>query len=46
MSLKLKKLGIKNEFIHIIKNNAGMRNWYGISPEAIRSFITREINNA
>ena len=33
------KLGIKNEFIHAIKNNAGMRKKYGISSDDIRLAI-------
>lgn len=36
---KLKKLGIKNEFIHAIKNNSSMRSFYGISSENIRNVI-------
>lgn len=36
---RLIRLGIKNEFIHAIKNNAGMRKYYGISSECIMSAI-------
>ncbi len=36
---RLIKLGIKNEFIHAIKNNAGMRCKYGISSENIKNTI-------
>ena len=39
LPFKLKKLGIKNEFIHAIKNNNGMRSFYGISAENIRNVI-------
>ena len=39
LPLKLKKLGIKNEFIHAIKNNTGMRKKYGISSYEIRRAI-------
>lgn len=39
LPFKLKKLGIKNEFIHAIKNNSGMRSFYGISAENIRNVI-------
>ncbi len=38
---RLHKLGIKNEFIHTIKNNSGMRQHYGLSSAQIR----REIEN-
>jgi len=37
--IKLEKLGIKNEFIHAIKNNAGMRSKYGISSDKIKDKI-------
>jgi len=39
ISLRLKKLGIKNEFIHAVKNRDGMRRMYGISSEGIRDTI-------
>lgn len=39
LPFKLKKLGIKNEFIHAIKNNSSMRSFYGISSENIRNVI-------
>ena len=39
LTFRLKKLGIKNEFIHAIKNNAGMRMKYGISAQKIRDVI-------
>lgn len=38
-SVKLKTLGISNEFIHAIKDNAGMRSRYGISANGIRKAI-------
>lgn len=38
------KLGIKNEFIHAIKNNAGMRSHYGISSENIHKAIEEAYN--
>lgn len=41
---RLKKLGIKNEFIHAIKNNAGMRRKYGISSDKIRNEIEESFN--
>lgn len=43
MHFNLIKLGIKNEFIHSIKNNAGMRDKFGISSEKIRTVILQEI---
>ena len=39
LPFKLKKLGIKNEFIHAIKNNSSMRSFYGISSENIKNMI-------
>ena len=39
---KLVKLGIKNEFIHSIRNTLGMREIYGISASAIRKVIQKE----
>jgi transketolase C-terminal domain/subunit len=39
LPFRLEKLGIRNEFIHEIKNNAGMRKHYGISSEGIRKKI-------
>lgn len=39
LPFKLKKLGIKNEFIHAIKNTSSMRSFYGISSGNIRSVI-------
>ncbi len=41
MEITLKKLGIKNEFIHHIKNNSGMRQHYGISSSAIKRAILK-----
>jgi len=41
--IKLIKLGIKNEFIHAIKNNASMRQSYGISAEEIRKAVNQEL---
>jgi len=46
LSFRLIKLGIKNEFIHAIKNNAGMRDKYGISSEKIKTCILRAFKNA
>lgn len=46
LNLKLIKLGIKNEFIHAIKNNAGMRQKYGISSENIKASILKAFKNA
>jgi transketolase len=42
LTFRLKKLGIKNEFIHSIKDNAGMRQKYGIPSSAIREAIKKE----
>lgn len=39
LPFRLKKLGIKNEFIHTIKNNVGMRKLYGISDDNIKNAI-------
>jgi len=39
LPFKLNKLGIKNEFIHAIKNNSGMRDKFGISSEKIKNVI-------
>jgi transketolase len=41
MEITLRKLGIKNEFIHHIKNNGGMRTHYGISANAIKNAILK-----
>ena len=38
---KLEKLGIKNEFIHAIKDSQGMREKYGIASKNIRRVIDR-----
>ena len=40
LSFDLKKLGIKNEFIHSIKKTSGMREFYGISCKRIRRAIS------
>ncbi len=45
LPIKLIKLGIKNEFIYAIKNNAGMREKYGISSSSIRTAITEAFRN-
>ena len=42
---RLIKLGIKNEFIHVIKNVDGMRKFYGISSEDIREAIKEALSN-
>lgn len=39
LPLRLKKIGIKNEFIHAINNRQGMRSKYGICSERIKSTI-------
>ena len=39
LHFKLIKLGIKNEFIHAIKDNRSMRSFYGISSENIKNMI-------
>lgn len=39
LSLRLVKLGIKNEFIHAVKTNAGMRDKYGISAKKIKTLL-------
>lgn len=46
LPFKLIKLGIKNEFIHAIKNNAGMREKYGISAEKIKTSILKAFKDA
>lgn len=37
LPVKLRKLGFDHEFIHVIRNTAGMREHYGFSSAAIRS---------
>ena len=44
--LKLIKLGIRNEFIHAVKNNAGMRQEYGISAQAIKNILLKACRHA
>ncbi len=39
LNFRLKKLGIKNEFIHAIRDNPGMRQLYGISSRQIAAVI-------
>lgn len=46
LPFKLRKLGIKNEFIHAVNNNPGMRDRYGISSGKIRIAIMEESANA
>jgi len=46
LPFKLIKLGIKNEFIHAIKDTAGMRNKYGIDSIGIGKAIERVFRNA
>jgi transketolase len=41
LHFRLKKLGIKNEFIHAVKNNAGMRGFYNISCDSIMREIKK-----
>lgn len=45
LPFKLIKLGIKKEFIHLIKNNKGMREHYGISAANIQNIIKKELMN-
>ncbi|MDP2168195.1 MAG: transketolase C-terminal domain-containing protein [Thermodesulfovibrionales bacterium] len=45
LDYRLIKLGIKNEFIHKITNNAGMRSHYGISSEGIKGAIEKAYGN-
>jgi len=45
LPFKLVRLGIKNEFIHSIKNKSGMRDLYGISSEKIRRTISRVLRD-
>lgn len=46
LPFNLRKLGIKNNFIHEIKNNAGMRTKFGISADNIRKAIMEEMGGA
>jgi len=39
LRMSVKKLGIKNEFIHAVKNVSGMRRYYGINSDSIRRSI-------
>ena len=41
LNFRLRKLGIKNEFIHSIRNNSGMRSLYGISSREISAEIKK-----
>ncbi len=45
LPFKLVRLGIKNEFIHSIKNKSGMRDLYGISSHKIRRTILETLSN-
>ena len=45
LGYRLIRLGIKNEFIHKIKNNVGMRSHYGISSEKIKGVIEKAYGN-
>ncbi len=45
LSFKLKRVGMKNEFVHSIKNQSGMRDFYGISSEKIRRTISRVLRD-
>jgi len=45
LPFELKKLGIKNEFIHAIKDNNGMRSFYGISSESIKEAIKESLTS-
>ncbi len=45
LPFKLVRLGIKNEFIHSIKNKSGMRDLYGISSDKIRRTILETLSN-
>ena len=42
---RLIKLGIRNEFIHIIQDNKGMRKLYGISSNNIKSTIEKAFDD-
>tara|TARA_Y100000294_G_scaffold173123_1_gene188785 strand:- start:2581 stop:3495 length:915 start_codon:yes stop_codon:yes gene_type:complete len=42
---KLKKIGIKNEFIHAVKNTTGMRSYYKFSFDDIRKTIEEAFND-
>lgn len=42
---RLKRLGIKNEFIHAIRNNSGMRSIYGISSTSIGKTVEEALNS-
>jgi len=46
LPFRLNKLGIRNEFIHAIKNNAGMREKYGIAAEDIKNAIREAFKDA
>lgn len=45
LNFRVKKLGIKNEFIHAINNPAGMRNLYGISCNKIIRTVEKAFLN-
>lgn len=45
LSLKLERLGIRNEFLHRIKNTKGMRDFYGISAIKIKKRIKEAFKN-
>ncbi len=45
VNLCLKKVGIKNEFIHAIKNPEGMRKKYKICAEAIKKAVLEVLND-
>jgi len=46
LPFKLTKLGIKNEFLHEVKNTKGMRKHYGISSLQIKEAILEGFKNA
>jgi transketolase len=45
LPFKLKKLGIKHEFIHTVKNRNGMRHHYDISADSIRKTIKEALGH-
>ncbi|MFQ5861544.1 MAG: transketolase family protein [Candidatus Brocadiales bacterium] len=45
LPFRLKRLGIKNEFIHAIQSNSGMRSIYGISSASIGKAVTEALES-
>lgn len=46
LHFKLKKLGIRNEFIHVVKDNSGMRSFYGIASDSIKNTFKEVLASA